>query len=67
MDMFKFSRFLHELVGVWRGSDEETTGLQAFTGVPQHHVSLLLALKRVVINELTAADVKHQLRVIQLL
>lgn len=59
--------FLHQLKGVWRCSDEEASGLQALAGVPQHHVGLLLALKRVMVHKLTAADVKHQRLVVQLL
>lgn len=61
------SLFLHKFKGVWCCSDEETSRCQTLTGVSQHHVSLLFALKRVMVNKLTAADVKHELRVIQLL
>lgn len=57
----------HKFKGVGRGSDEESSRLQPLAGVSQHRLGLLLALKRVVIHKLTAADVEHQLGVVQLL
>lgn len=59
--------FLHELKGVWSRPDEETSGFQTLAGVSQHRVGLLLALKGVVVDELTAADVEHLVFVIKLL
>lgn len=59
------SLLLHQLIGVWRGSYEEASGFETLAGVSQHHVRLLLALERVMIHKLTAADVELQLRVVQ--
>lgn len=59
--------FLHKFKSIWRRSNKETSWFQPLAGVPQHHMGLLLTLKRIVINKLTAADVKLQLGIIQLL
>ena len=61
------SLFLHEFEGVRCRPDEEASGFQTLAGVSQHHVGLLLALKRVMVNKLAAADVKHLVGVGQLL
>lgn len=56
----------HKFKGVRRGSDEVASRFQPLAGISQHHVGLLLTLKGVVVHKLAAADVKHQLGVVQL-
>ena len=53
----------HHFSRVDSGTDEEPSRSQVLTGVPDHHVSFLVALKRVVDGELAAGHVETTGRV----
>lgn len=66
-DFWKTSRikkYLHKLKAIWSCANEIPSRREIPTSVFKHHVSLLICLKWVMVNKLTAANVKAHIWII---